>query len=87
MSYILGIGELFCKLENLLNVHGNALKVVKRNGNEDQSIGYLANSLAEKIASLMRQGFLKTIKDEITGKRIAATEGIWMQGGSFTNTL
>ena len=38
------IGELlFCKLkpENLFNVHGNALKVVKRNGNEDQIIRHL----------------------------------------------
>ena len=41
-----GIGELlFCKLlpENLFNVYGNALKVIKRNGNEDQIIGHLPN--------------------------------------------
>ena len=30
----------------------------------------------------MRQGFFKTFKAEITGERIAATEGMWMQGDS-----
>ena len=33
-------------------------------------------SLAAKIAPLMRQAFLKTLKGEITGKRIAAKEGM-----------
>ena len=82
MGYIFGIGELlFCvlELENLFNLHGNALKVEKRNANEDQ-IGYLADSLAHKIAPLIGQGFLKTIKAEITDGRIAATEGMWTQG-------
>ena len=31
----------------------------------------------------MRQGFFKTIKAEITGERIAATEGMWMQSDSI----
>ena len=31
----------------------------------------------------MRQGFLKIIKAEITCKRIATTEGMWMQGGGI----
>ena len=31
----------------------------------------------------MRQGFFKTFKAEITGERIAATEGMWMQGDSI----
>ena len=70
---------LFCQLEleNLFNVHRSTLKVVKGNGNENQIIRHLLDSLAEKIALLMRQGFLKTIKGEITGERIAATEGMW----------
>ena len=38
---------------------------------------------AAKIAPLMRQGFLKTIKAEISGKRIAATEGMWIQDGGI----
>ena len=59
---------LFCKLEpkDFFNVHGNALKVVKKGGNENQIIEYLPDSLGENIASLMRQCFLKTIKAEIT---------------------
>ena len=63
------IGKLLlCKLEpkNLFNDHGNALQVVK-SGNEDQIIGHLLDSLAEKIATLMKQGFLKANKTEITG--------------------
>ena len=82
LGYIFGIGKLlFCvlELENLFNLHGNALKVEKRNANEDQ-IGYLADSLADKIAPLIGQDFLKTIKAEITDGRIAATEGMWTQG-------
>ena len=47
------------------------------------TIGHLADSLAETIAPLMRQGFLKTIKAEITGEIIAATEGMWTQGGGI----
>lgn len=31
----------------------------------------------------MRQGFLKTIKVEITGKRIATKEGMWTQAGGI----
>ena len=62
------------KPKNLFNVHGNELKVVKRNGNEDQIIEHLPDSLAETITSFMRQGSLKTIKAEITGGRIAVTE-------------
>ena len=40
-------------------------------------------SRAAKRAPLMRQGFLKTIKAEITGKKIAAREEMWMQGGGI----
>ena len=72
-----GIGEmLFCQLEHEspFKVHGNALKVEKRNENEDQIIGHLLDELAEKIAPLLKQGFLKTIKAEIMNERIAATE-------------
>ena len=57
---------------DLFNVHGNASKDVKRIENEDQIIGHLAGSLAGKVSLLTRQGFLKTIKAEITGERIAA---------------
>ena len=73
---------LFCKLEpeNLFNVHGNTLKVIKRNGNEDHIIGHLSDLLAEKIAPSMRQGFRKTIKSEITGEGNAAPGGVWRQG-------
>ena len=49
-----GIGELlFCKLEleNLFSVHGNALKVVRKNGKEDQIIGHLPDSLLRKLLS------------------------------------
>ena len=86
--YCSGVGTgklLFCELEpeNLFHINGNELKVIKRNGNEDQIIGHLSDSLAEKIVPLMRHGFLKTIKDEITGERIAATEGMWVQGGGI----
>ena len=38
---------------------------------------------AAKIAPLMRQGFLKTIKAKIPGERIAATEIMWTQGGGI----
>ena len=31
----------------------------------------------------MRHGFLKTIKDGITGERIPATEGMWVQSGGI----
>ena len=31
----------------------------------------------------MRQAFLKTLKGEITGKRIAAKEGMQTQGGIY----
>ena len=78
-----GIGELlFCELEheNLFNIYGSALKVVKRNGNEDQIIGHLPDPLAEKIALLMRQDFLKS---ETTGERVAAPEGMWTQDGDI----
>ena len=76
---------LFCYLEpeNLFIAHGNALKVAKRNGNWDQISGHLPDSLAEEITSLMSQDFLKTIKAEITGGRIAATEGMWAQGSGI----
>ena len=87
-----GIGELlFWELEpaNLFNVHGNALKVVKRNKNEDQIIGHLPDSLAEKITPFMRQALLKTIKTEITGKRIAEQRQCGRDDARwrYTNTL
>ena len=65
-----GIRKLFCEseLENLFHVHGNALKVVKSKRNEDQIIGHLPDSLAEK---------------SIMDKTIAATEGMWMKGGGI----
>ena len=31
----------------------------------------------------MTEGFLETIKTEITGKRIALTERMWMQSGGI----
>ena len=40
-------------------------------------------SWAAKIAPLMKQDFLKIIKAQITCKRIAATEGTWMQSGGI----
>ena len=40
-------------------------------------------SWAAKITSLMKQDFLKIIKAQITCKRIAATEGTWMQSGGI----
>ena len=40
-------------------------------------------SRAAKIAPVMRQDFLKTIKAEMTGEINAATEEMWMQGGGI----
>ena len=36
--------------------------------------------IKNEMKILMRQAFLKTIKAEIAGERIAATEGMWTKG-------
>lgn len=74
---------LFCELEpgNLFNVFGNALKVGKGNGNEDQIIGTLPDSPVQKIAPLIRllNGSLKPLKLKSRAKELLQpTEGMWV---------
>ena len=40
------------------------------NGNDDQTIEHLPNSLAKNSAIIMRQGFLKTIKSELWANKL-----------------
>ena len=46
-------------------------------------VSHLPNLLADKITPLLRQGFLKTYKSEITGEKIAAPKWIWVQGSGI----
>ena len=65
-----------CYFENLSNVHGNALKVIKRNGNEYQITRHLPNSLVEKTASLMRHVSFKSLKLKSWAKELLNTRNV-----------
>ena len=60
----------------------NPLYISLLNNNQQPQMVKIA-SWAAKIAPLMKQDFLKIIKAQITCKRIAATEGTWMQSGGI----
>ena len=86
--YRSGVGiakRSFCELEpeNIFNVGGNAVKVVKKDRNEETIIGYLPDSLAEKVALMMRRKLIEVVEVEITGESVPALQGMWTQGGGI----
>ena len=80
------IGEkLTCELEpeNVMNHRGNAVKVVKMNNDQETIIGHLPDSLAEKVAPMVRRNVIELIEVEITAESAPALQGMWTQGGGI----
>ena len=44
-------------------------------------IGHLPDSLAEKVAHVIRNNLIELMECEITGESIPVPEGVWVQGG------
>lgn len=73
--------ELECQLEpeNIHSIGRNAIKVMRGSN----VIGHVPESLAQKLAPLMRDGTIVRVVAKITGESRAAPEGMWTQGGGI----